>query len=259
MAMHTITLVMAFLAYSLHSRRVASGLNWTMADPAPNRLRQHAAPATLFKNRDLSTPRREVSMQSSSPRIKFYTHTACPFAQRVWIALEASGMPYEKVGVNLYGSGGFDKSELKKVESSGGLKPKGYIPVMSIDDEVIRESSVLVDRVAELSAEVSGATSLLPEKPDVARELIRMCNSLPTSTSSFELSALLKKADKLLGESTFLAGETFSVADACLLPFFQRIEENFPGGATNLQSYMDRMKQQPAFSKTVVSSWWYWW
>jgi glutathione S-transferase len=30
-----------------------------------------------------------------------YTHTACPFAQRVWIALEASGIEYKKVDVNL--------------------------------------------------------------------------------------------------------------------------------------------------------------
>ena len=37
---------------------------------------------------------------SSPPKIKLYTHTACPFAQRVWIALEATGLPFEKVDVN---------------------------------------------------------------------------------------------------------------------------------------------------------------
>ena len=31
-----------------------------------------------------------------------------------------------------------------QVEAAGGLSPKGYIPVMQIDDEVVRESSVLV-------------------------------------------------------------------------------------------------------------------
>ena len=37
----------------------------------------------------------------STPKVTLYTHTACPFAQRVWIALEASGLDYEKVDVNL--------------------------------------------------------------------------------------------------------------------------------------------------------------
>ena len=70
--------------------------------------------------------------------------------------------------VNLYGSGGFDKSALKKVEVAGGLSAKGYIPVMSIGDEVIRESSVLVERVAKLSASTKGATSLVPEQPELS-------------------------------------------------------------------------------------------
>ena len=46
------------------------------------------------------------------------------------------------------------------VEKAGGLSAKGYIPVMKIDDEVIRESSLLVQRVAEMSSSVKGATSL---------------------------------------------------------------------------------------------------
>ena len=33
------------------------------------------------------------------PPITFYTHTACPFAQRVAIALEATGLPFSKVEV----------------------------------------------------------------------------------------------------------------------------------------------------------------
>ena len=136
-------------------------------------------------------------------QIKFYTHPACPFAQRVWIALEASGLPFEMVEVNLYGSGGFDKTQLKKVEAAGGLAPKGYIPVMAIGDEVIRESSELVQRVAEMS---EAATSLQPEEARVAEELIAMCNALPKQTSSRELEALLRKADACTGDGAFLAG-----------------------------------------------------
>jgi len=185
--------------------------------------------------------------------IKLYTHTACPFAQRVWIALEASGLSFEKVDVNLYGSGGFDKSQLKAVEASGGLSPKGYIPVMSIGDEVIRESSVLVQRVADM------APTLQPELLSEAEELISLCNALPKQTRSRELDGLMRNADSACATGAFLAGDRFSIADACLLPFLQRVEEDIPKDAGNLKSYMARAHTTPAFAKTVVSSWWWWW
>ena len=57
----------------------------------------------------------------------------------------------------------------------------------------------------------------------------------------------------------FLAGATFSIADACLLPFLQRVEDEIPASATHLKGYMARAHATPAFAKTVVSSWWYWW
>lgn len=194
-----------------------------------------------------------------TPSIKLYTHTACPFAQRVWISLEATGLPFERVDVNLYGCGGFDKTALKKVESAGGLSPKGYIPVMSIGDTVLRESSVLVERVAALSAEQAGANSLIPENPQLAAELIAACNALPTQTQSSELDQLMRKCDTACKSSSFLAGERFSIADCCLLPFLQRVEDDIPSDATHLTAYMARVHKVPAFSKTIVSSWWWWW
>lgn len=178
------------------------------------------------------------------------------------------------------GSGGFDKAQLKKVEVAGGLSAKGYIPVMAIDEEVIRESSVCVERVAALSASIEGATTILPEHPEQSEELIRDCNALPKSCSSRELDEMIRKAsstfprscpscflrsfamsqvDAILARNTFLAGETFSVADACLLPFLQRVESEIPNDATNAKGYMKRARQLPAFSKTVVSNWWWWW
>ena len=42
-----------------------------------------------------------------------------------------------------------------EVEAAGGLRPKGYIPVLAVGDQVLRESSDCVDRVAALSTEAS--------------------------------------------------------------------------------------------------------
>ena len=145
------------------------------------------------------------------------------------------------------------------METAGGLPPKGYIPVISIGDEVIRESSVCVERVAALSTEQPGATSLQPEQEAIADELIAACNALPKSTSSRELTALMKRADAACAGGAYLAGERFSIADACLLPFLQRVEEDIPRELTALRDYMQRAKRVPAFSKTIMSSWWWWW
>ena len=162
--------------------------------------------------------------------------------------------------MNLYGRGGFDKSQLRRVESDGGLRPKGYIPVMAIGDEVIRESSTCVERVAALSATAPGAVSLEPEDPQLARELIRLCDTLPKAPQSAALDQLLRKADAVLaarGEAGYLAGSAFSVADACLLPFLQRVD--LPADAAALRGYLTRAHAMPAFSRTVVDSWWWWW
>ena len=82
-----------------------------------------------------------LTLMTSATKITLYTHTACPFAQRVWIALEHTQVEFVRQDVNLYGSGGFDKRALKQVEERGGLlPPKGYIPVLAIGDDLFRES-----------------------------------------------------------------------------------------------------------------------
>ena len=68
--------------------------------------------------------------------ITLYTNRMCPYAQRVAIALEHSGLKHERVEVDLYGSNGFTKKDLKAVEAKAGLSPKGYIPVLAIGDDL---------------------------------------------------------------------------------------------------------------------------
>ena len=153
--------------------------------------------------------------------------------------------------MNLYGRGGFDKAALKKVETAGGLSAKGYIPVMAVGDDVIRESSVCVQRVADLAG-----AALQPDDAELAKTLIALCNALPKQTSSREIDALLRKCDDAVSTRAFLAGATLSVADVNLLPFLQRVEDDIPADATHLQGYMKRARANTAFSRTVVDSWW---
>ena len=103
--------------------------------------------------------------------ITLYTNRMCPFAQRCAVALEYAGVDYDSVEVNLYGSGGFDKSKLRAVETAGGLSPaKGYIPVLTIGGETFRESDECVKRLAEAIPE------LRPEDAAAADAMIELCN-----------------------------------------------------------------------------------
>ena len=127
------------------------------------------------------------------------------------------------------------------METSGGLSAKGYIPVMAIGDEVIRESSVCVQRVADLAG-----AALRPDDAELAATLIKSCNALPKQTSSREIDALLRKCDDAVSTRAFLAGATLSVADVNLLPFLQRVEDDIPADATHLRGYMARARRRPS-------------
>ena len=78
---------------------------------------------------------------------------------------------------------------------------------------------------------------------------MRRCAPLPCAA----------QVDAECARGTHLAGDTFSIADANLLPFLQRVEPDFPSDAKHARAYMDRARKLPAFSKTVMSSWWWWW
>ena len=72
--------------------------------------------------------------------------------------------------MDLYGGRGFTKRDLMRVEEAGGLSPKGYIPVLRVGDEVLRESTVCVERIASL------APALAPADPARAAWMIRHCD-----------------------------------------------------------------------------------
>ena len=57
----------------------------------------------------------------------------------------------------------------------------------------------------------------------VANELIELCNGLPKQARRGSLM-ICANVRMLPSPAPELAGETFSVADACLLPFLQRVE-----------------------------------
>jgi len=204
---------------------------------------------------------------SSMAPITLYTNRMCPFAQRCAVALERAGLVYESVEVNLYGSGGgFGKAELKAVEAGGGLAPKGYVPVLAIGGAVVRESSACVRAIA-----AAAAPALAPGDAAAADAMIALCDGALAAEGracvdagrkrSPGLDRCLAEIDGRLAATPFVAGSSFSTADAVLLPFLWRIRERLeiPAACGRLGVYLDRECAAPTFARTVADPWWWWW
>ncbi|RJE22900.1 Glutathione transferase [Aspergillus sclerotialis] len=80
--------------------------------------------------------------------LKLYGSCFCPFVQRVWIALELKGIPYQYIEVDPY----------QKPESLLEVNPRGLVPALRHGDWGCYESTVLVEYLEDLNI----GPSLLP-------------------------------------------------------------------------------------------------
>ncbi|RAL63787.1 hypothetical protein DID88_003432 [Monilinia fructigena] len=81
-----------------------------------------------------------VKKHSKENDLKLFASCFCPFVQRVWIALEAKGIPYQYVEVDPY----------KKPQSLLEVNPRGLVPALRHGDWGCGESSVLVQYLEDL-------------------------------------------------------------------------------------------------------------
>lgn len=180
-------------------------------------------------------PRREA------PVLTLYRDTNgwCPFCERVWVQLEAKGIPYREELINLQ-----DKPQWYK-----DMVPTTLVPAVKFDDDesVIWESA---DVMAELERRFP-AKPLLPAEGSEARQrtdaLIEFCPTLlshgvrmsyPNASATAEereasRSNFLSKLDELdgmiaEGGGPFMSGDTFSLADAMFVPMLERWAVQLP-------------------------------
>jgi glutathione S-transferase len=210
-----------------------------------------------------------MALQNNSPAAtRLVTHKCCPFAQKAWIALECSEQPYELEEISLYGSGGKPSWFLQ-------LNPSGTVPVLVCNGGavVIPDSDLILDAIERGSAmSTQGSVDLsLPENdPSLADSVKAWRNSinqmLPVGKKAV-LSGATAPLLKLLQDMNanvvgpYLVGNQVTTADCHAFPFLWRIETEFglADDYPKLQSWLDVCSQQPAFQKTIQSSWWWWW
>ncbi|KAL1846534.1 hypothetical protein Plec18167_005352 [Paecilomyces lecythidis] len=89
-----------------------------------------------------------VKKRSKESDLKLFASCFCPFVQRVWIALEVKGIPYQYIEVDPY----------KKPESLLEVNPRGLVPALRHGNWGCHESSVLLEYLEDIDF----GTPLLP-------------------------------------------------------------------------------------------------
>lgn len=165
------------------------------------------------------------------------------------------------------------------------LNPFGQVPVLEVGDLKLFESKAITRYLAEQYKDVG--TDLLPNDPKeraimsmwmeidtnqflplastLIRELIiKPYQGLATDFTSVQeskekLSKVLNIYEARLGESSYLAGESFTLADLHHLPpihYMLRMEEegvkNLIYSRPNVTTWVEKMKSRAAWLKTVV-------
>ncbi|KAJ5884233.1 hypothetical protein N7504_011805 [Penicillium tannophilum] len=92
-----------------------------------------------------------VANHAGETNLQLFGSCFCPFVQRVWIALELKGIPYQYIEVDPY----------EKPQSLLELNPRGLVPALRHDNWACHESTVLMEYLEDLKV----GASLLPADP----------------------------------------------------------------------------------------------
>lgn len=190
----------------------------------------------------------------------------CPYAQRVWLALELKRLQYERIEVDLR----------NKPEWLLEINPLGRVPALLHDGEAVCESTVICEYLDDAFPE---ALRLLPGQPHarakqralVVRADARLipagfrflCYGEPAHERAWREE--LRYLDGFLSASgaPFFSGSAFGMPDLTLAPFMERLDVALAAhrglglaaacseeGLTALGSWWARTKTLPEYAKT---------
>ncbi|KAK9867166.1 hypothetical protein WJX84_010666 [Apatococcus fuscideae] len=234
--------------------------------------------ARLRRDSVLSTRLRSAHLVLDGSRLKgpppcepgqltFYTHTLCPYAERVWLTLLEKGAPFQLVQVDLS-----DKPRWYRSVNSSGLVPaiehKGTFHTESmgicrwIDASLEGPALMPADDVGQQQAE-----ALLRAKDSIVSSGLSLASgsdsrswgigSRPTGAQRKAFESSLQALSTSLEQhgGPFLLGPQLTLADLVLLPFMERFDlvtreflgmrlETMHGG--RVQAWLEGLRQRPS-------------
>jgi len=160
------------------------------------------------------------------PKLTLVSHAICPYVQRAVIALTEKNIAFERIVIDLDAKPAWFLAQ----------SPLGKVPILTVDDVVLFESTVICEYLDETSS-----PSLHPATPlDRARHRAAMEFSsamlgdiwgLQTSTdaegmerAARSLRAKITWLESHLTAGPFFAGDSFHLVDAFFAPVFRYFE-----------------------------------
>eukprot|EP01084_Bolivina_argentea_P075624 137065_1 len=188
----------------------------------------------------------------SDSKILLYGSWFCPFVQRVWIALEETGIDYKYIEINPYEvnpkePGGYTKKQLP-IETKTKLypnfirsSPRGLVPSFDNNGELIWESLAILEYINQ-TFNNNGKTELLPMNNPKQCAMIRIwCDYIGTKIQKHFYILLIdqnkdsqikaranffnecRKLSEAMDEiGPYFLGKQFSMLDIALAPFWLR-------------------------------------
>ncbi|WP_309085228.1 glutathione S-transferase family protein [Chelativorans sp.] len=156
-------------------------------------------------------------------KLTLISHDLCPYVQRAAIVLAEKGVPFERMDIDL----------TNKPDWFLKISPRGKVPLLKVDEEVLFESAAIVEYLDE-----THEPRLHPHNP-VTRARHRAWMEFGSAALSdlwtiettgdqktFDdaVAALREKFVRLeaeLGGGPYFAGENFTVVDAVFAPVFR--------------------------------------
>ncbi len=159
-------------------------------------------------------------------QLTLISHHLCPYVQRAIISLTEKGVPFEKIYIDLSNKPDWFKT----------ISPLGKVPLLKVGEEVIFESSVILEYLEE--TQPNPFHPLDPIKRARHRAWMEFGSSVLNDIAKFysakdafifraQVEVLIGKFDRLekeLGEGPWFAGEDFSLVDTVFGPIFRYFE-----------------------------------
>jgi len=185
----------------------------------------------------------------------------CPYVQRAAIVLAEKEVPFERINVDL----------ANKPEWFKTISPTGKVPLLKVGDDVLFESSVIVEYLEETQP-----NPLHPQAPlSKARHRawmefgstilgdIWIIETTPDVTAFHAKARLLKekftRLENILNVGPYFAGEKFSIVDAVFAPVFRYfdvfdriLDLGVFEGLPKVQAWRRALATRPSVANAVV-------
>jgi len=202
-----------------------------------------------------------VKKHEAPADLQFHSGWFCPFTDRVWLALEEKGIPYQYKEENPY----YKDPEFLKIS------PKGLVPAVVTDGKAVNDSLIILEYLEDA---YPNKKNLLPKDP-IERAKVRLVIDHISKAIVPRFFAIQQAQDQegqdkarrdLEGaldqfvekiQGPFVAGDQLTIGDLALAPFAYRFfllekYRNFTYHKTNpkFKAWLDNIESLTSFKNT---------